>query len=131
MWHSLKWSDGRWCYSSIWRNGGIKFKLIQIPADSYVIEAAELTADESAMTGETDPVKKNTLTNCVERRDQLINDGCRNTAQRHDVPSCVLMSGTRVLSGEGKMLVLVVGDASCVGKISALLRQDEPEATPL
>ncbi len=41
------------------------------------------------------------------------------------------MSGTRVLSGEGRMMVLVVGDASCVGKISALLRQDEPEATPL
>lgn len=38
-----------------------------------------------------------------------------------------MLSGTRVLSGEGKMLVLVVGDASCVGKIAALLRQDEPE----
>lgn len=33
-----------------------------------------------------------------------------------------MLSGTRVLSGEGKMLVLVVGDASCVGKIAALLR---------
>lgn len=37
------------------------------------------------------------------------------------------MSGTRVLSGEGRMMVLVVGDSSCVGKIAALLRQDEPE----
>jgi len=27
------------------------------------------------------------------------------------------MSGTRVLSGEGRMLIIVVGEASCVGKI--------------
>ena len=35
--------------------------MYEIPADSYVIEAAELSADESAMTGETDPIKKNIL----------------------------------------------------------------------
>ena len=29
------------------------------------------------------------------------------------------------------MIVLVVGDDSCIGKIHALLRQDDPEATPL
>lgn len=31
---------------------------MEIPADGYVIHADELTTDESAMTGETDPVKK-------------------------------------------------------------------------
>lgn len=36
------------------------------------------------------------------------------------------MSGTRVLTGEGKMVVLVVGDLSCLGKIRALLCQEEP-----
>jgi hypothetical protein len=34
------------------------------------------------------------------------------------------MSGTRVLTGEGKMMALVVGDLSCLGKIRALLSQD-------
>jgi hypothetical protein len=29
------------------------------------------------------------------------------------------------------MVVIVVGDSSCVGKISKLLRQGDPEATPL
>lgn len=29
------------------------------------------------------------------------------------------------------MIVLVVGDMSCIGKIRALLEQDEPEPTPL
>lgn len=42
---------------------------MEIPADGYVLEANELTTDESAMTGETDPVKKNTLTGCIKKRD--------------------------------------------------------------
>lgn len=43
-----------------------------------------------------------------------------------------MLSGTKVLSGEGKMLVIVVGDASCVGKISSLLMaNDEDVRTPL
>ena len=41
------------------------------------------------------------------------------------------MSGTRILTGEGKMMVLVVGDQSCLGKIRALLAQEEADATPL
>lgn len=35
------------------------------------------------------------------------------------------MSGTKVLTGEGKMLVLVVSDLSCVGKIRALTSHTE------
>ena len=42
------------------------------------------------------------------------------------------MSGTRVLTGEGRMLVVVVGDQSCIGKIRALLEKDEQDSsTPL
>jgi hypothetical protein len=29
------------------------------------------------------------------------------------------------------MIIIVVGDNSCVGKIGALLRSDDPDATPL
>lgn len=42
-----------------------------------------------------------------------------------------MMSGTRVLTGEGKMIVTVVGPQSCLGKIRALLERDEEEQTPL
>ncbi len=42
-----------------------------------------------------------------------------------------MMSGTKVLTGEGKMIVLVVGPQSCIGKIREKLEQDEPEPTPL
>ena len=40
----------------------------------------------------------------------------------HEIPSCIVMSGTRILAGEGKLLIIVVGDSSCIGKISLLLR---------
>ncbi|CAK72615.1 unnamed protein product (macronuclear) [Paramecium tetraurelia] len=103
------------------------FEGMEIPADGLVLEASDLTTDESAMTGETDPIKKNTLDYCIVKRNQT--DSA--TAGHHEVPSPIMMSGTRVLTGEGKMVILVVGDLSCAGKISALLRQDEQEATPL
>jgi len=41
---------------------------MEIPADGYLIEAAELTTDESAMTGETDPVKKKLLPECIAKK---------------------------------------------------------------
>ena len=42
-----------------------------------------------------------------------------------------MLSGTSILSGEGKMVVIVVGDLSCLGKIRAVLAQDEDGPTPL
>jgi magnesium-transporting ATPase (P-type) len=42
-----------------------------------------------------------------------------------------MMSGTKVLTGEGKMIVVVVGELSCVGKIRALASQDDDVLTPL
>ena len=91
-----------------------------------------MTADESAMTGESDPVKKNILSACLDKRNQMKEEGESNTAEKHDVPSPLLMSGTRVLSGEGKMCIIVVGEYSCVGKITSLLKgSNESEVTPL
>ena len=98
------------------------FEGMEIPADCLALEAAELSCDESAMTGETDPVKKNVYECCLEARNKIKLEGNENTAGRHEVASPILLSGTRVLSGEGKMMVMVVGDSSCVGKIQALLR---------
>ena len=92
---------------------------MEIPADGIVIEANELACDESAMTGETNSIKKNTIQNCVEKRNQLKMEG---EVDRHSTPSPLMMSGTRVLNGEGKMVAIVVGDDSSIGKISALLR---------
>lgn len=34
---------------------------MEIPADGILVKASEVSTDESAMTGETDPIKKNTI----------------------------------------------------------------------
>jgi magnesium-transporting ATPase (P-type) len=41
---------------------------MEIPADGFLVKSSEITADESAMTGETLPIKKDTLENCVISR---------------------------------------------------------------
>jgi len=38
---------------------------MEIPADGYLLEGHEVTTDESAMTGETDPMKKANLHECL------------------------------------------------------------------
>jgi magnesium-transporting ATPase (P-type) len=70
---------------------------MEIPADGLVVEAAELQTDESAMTGETDHIKKSSLNECIARRNQIMAEGGKNTATTHDVFSPILLSGTRVL----------------------------------
>lgn len=62
-----------------------------ISVDGVVIEAKRLNIDESAMTGETNSVKK---------------DSFENNANNN----CFLVSGTMVVEGTGKMLVLAVGE---------------------
>ena len=72
------------------------FEGMDIPADGYVIEGHELTTDESAMTGETDPIKKVMFSECLQKRDQIVAEGGKNTCSKHEVPSPVILSGTKV-----------------------------------
>ncbi|OQS00711.1 P-type ATPase (P-ATPase) Superfamily [Achlya hypogyna] len=68
-----------------------------LPADGLVFDESDLRIDESAMTGETDLMKKT----------------------RTETP--IMFSGTRVMEGVGKMLVTCVGANSQSGIISALI----------
>jgi len=36
---------------------------------------------------------------------------------KHDVPSPIIFSGTNIMAGDGKMVVIVVGKFSSVGRI--------------
>ena len=45
---------------------------MEVPADGLIVSGSDLTLDESAMTGETDPVKKNELPKCIEEKDHII-----------------------------------------------------------
>ena len=48
----------------------------------------------------------------------------------HELPSPLLLSGTNIAGGEGKMLTILVGDDSCLGEIIKTL-VEKPEETPL
>jgi magnesium-transporting ATPase (P-type) len=76
------------------------------------------------MTGETDPLHKNTYQYCLKKKREIEASGEKNNSEKHEIPSPILLSGTKILSGEGRMMILVVGDQSCIGKIRALLSQD-------
>lgn len=83
------------------------------------------------MTGETKPIKKNTLEKCIEKKNDILMKNKKNESNAHTIPSPIMLSGTNILTGEGQMVVIVVGDSSCLGKIRATLAQDEDGPTPL
>lgn len=104
---------------------------MEIPADGFVLEANEVLCDESAMTGETEPLVKSALSECIVKRNECIAaNPDRTKVGIHEIPSPLLFSGSRVLQGEGKFLVFVVGSRSCLGKIRDKL-EEETESTPL
>jgi len=91
----------------------------KIPADGRLLESAELTADESALTGESMPAKKDF--SCV------LTDEKTPVAERHNM----LYSGTFITSGFGKLLVTAVGRNTEFGKIAHELGGTEKTTTPL
>jgi len=74
-----------------------------LPADGIIIQSNDLKVDESSLTGESDHVKKG------ETRDPL------------------LLSGTHVMEGSGRMVVTAVGVNSQAGIIFALLGAAQSE----
>lgn len=48
---------------------------MEVPADGILIEASEVTTDESAMTGEIDPIKKNILKFCIKKKVEIEKNG--------------------------------------------------------
>ena len=51
---------------------------MEIPADAIILEANEVTTDESAMTGESDPIVKNTLGQCITKRNDFEQNYSKN-----------------------------------------------------
>lgn len=103
-----------------------------IPVDGIVISASQLQTNEAAMTGESDERRKETLAQCLERRAERgdIDPKKVEKTDSHLLPSPILLSGTDVAAGTGKMLVLMVGENSALGEIMKKL-EVRPQATPL
>jgi len=89
-----------------------------IPADARIIEAYNLSLDESILTGESTPVPKGTA-----------------PLPAGEVPlgdrSNMLFASTTINRGRGKGVVTETGMRTEFGKIAGLLRQVTSETTPL
>ena len=44
---------------------------MEVPADGILIDATDITTDESAMTGESEPIKKAILKDCISHQEEL------------------------------------------------------------
>ena len=91
---------------------------MSIPCDAILLPGATgVTVDESAMTGESIELKKETPDTCDARKGELEAENPDDKRDNHDVPSPILLSGTQIQTGEGWFLIVVVGKNSCMGKI--------------
>ena len=85
-----------------------------VPADCILIESTELACNESALTGEPEPMLKEVLTN-----------------ENYEFNPCpFVLQGSLIENGSGKAVVLTVGDNTNQGK-AGLSMNIEDETTPL
>lgn len=96
---------------------------MEIPADCLLYKAVNVLVNESAVTGESIEMEKNTFERCLENRMDI-----------HGA-SPYMISGSNVVSGEGVMMAAVVGKESQAGKNFELIfskdDDDEDDQTPL
>jgi Mg2+-importing ATPase len=85
-----------------------------IPADMRIIEADELSINESLITGESLPVDKTT---------KAIKE---NKLMPHEMKNIGFM-GTTVVNGLGKGVVYSIGKETYLGKTASYLKLEEPE----
>lgn len=90
----------------------------KIVADGRLIKGDSLTVDESALTGESVPVKKQA---------DFLPDKILPLAERKNC----LFSGTFVTGGNGKMIITAVGDDTEIGKIAGELSSKKELPSPL
>ena len=91
-------------------------------ADVLLIEGNGIKMDESALTGESDAMKKEKYEKCKE----LLDRGEKK------LPSPLILSGTNCIEGSGKGIVIAVGDHSQKGIIRRTVdNAQENSQTPL
>jgi len=69
---------------------------MDLNADMFVLEAYDIVIDESALTGESRPIKKKTYKQCIDKKNQAMMEGKENWRKDASIPSPILMSGTKV-----------------------------------
>ncbi|MEO0070877.1 MAG: cation-translocating P-type ATPase [candidate division WOR-3 bacterium] len=92
----------------------------KIPADGRLLEAVNLRVSEAALTGESEPIDKNSAEFPMPTGDIPL-------ADRKNM----VFMGTTVVAGRGVMVVTETGMRTELGKIADMLQTVKREATPL
>lgn len=88
-----------------------------VVADARIIEAYQMTSDESVLTGESLSVEKHS--DVLPEETEL--------AERKNM----LFAGTAIASGSGRAIVVATGMKSELGRVAGLLHQSEVMITPI
>ena len=90
-----------------------------IPADCLLLEGNGIKIDESSLTGESKLVSKEIYEDCELNKEIKIN-------------TPIILSGTDVIKGNGKAVIICVGERSTKGKIRRMVDNSKDEkVTPL
>ena len=112
----------------------------RIPADIRITKAAELTIDESNLTGENEPVEKNThpyqppVKSSTRPSSPIYASDAAGTVGadvRLNEQHNIAFMGTLVRSGYGEGIVIATGAKTEFGAISLSLQEIEAPRTPL
>jgi P-type Ca2+ transporter type 2C len=90
----------------------------RVPADLRLLESANLTAEEAALTGESLEVEKEAAA--------LLEEAATVGDRRN-----MVYMGTFIRSGRGRGVVIATGMATEMGRIAGLLQEADPGPTPL
>ena len=91
----------------------------KIPVDCRLLKSENFSVDESPLTGESHPVRKNA--------DDVYKDKPVPLAERKNM----VFGGCYVTAGNAVAVVAAVGDATEIGKIAQSLRETKSQLTPL
>ena len=90
----------------------------RVPADARIIEAANVTTDESSLTGESVPVQK--TTEPIQQGELAVGDRAN-----------MVFSATVVTYGRGTGVVTATGMGTEFGRIAGMIQEVEEKKTPL
>ncbi|KAJ7592813.1 Ca-transporting ATPase [Mycena floridula] len=94
-----------------------------VPCDGVFISGHNVKCDESGATGESDAIKKLSYDECIEFRNMARDS--KGAEFVHMYTDCFVLSGSKVLQGVGKYVIVAVGQKS----LNAL--RGDTENTPL
>ncbi|MGM0238625.1 calcium-translocating P-type ATPase, PMCA-type [Enterococcus sp. AZ103] len=89
-----------------------------IAADARIAEGSQLRVEESALTGESEPVEKDP--DFIPEDEAPLGDRLN-----------MIFKGSTIVNGRGKAIITAVGMQTEMGKIAGLLNDDHNQKTPL